>query len=215
MVPQRNWSSCRILIVSVLLNARLHPMLMLQRREWLFILEKLSYLKLPLKSASSVFRPSFKFAHSQPSGDDNSARSSLMVLYTIYCFWLYMAAVLCSRMLSVFSVSRISPSRSKATNGFVFFLNFLFRSYSYCLWKPLTNQPTAHHPSSTTSLVSINNKESSHKQPKFITDSTEHELANGERRRELNSKWCLNLNVNDGFGRWSSLECCQGILVEN
>lgn len=139
MVPPRNWSSCRMLIVSVLLNARIHPMLMLQSREWLFILEKLSYLKLPLKSASSVFRPSFKFAHSQPSVDDNSARSSLMVLSTIYCFWLYMAAVLCSRMLSVFSISRIFPSRSKATNGFAFFLNFLFRSY--CLWKPLTQSP--------------------------------------------------------------------------
>lgn len=78
--------------------------------------------------------------------DDNSARSSLMVLYTIYCFWLYMAAVLCVKCCqfslfrdifpflrgsshhstSSFHCARVEVVTLEGNKWLFFFLNFLF-----------------------------------------------------------------------------------------
>lgn len=83
-----------------------------------------------------------------------------MVLYTIYCFWLYMAAVLCVKCcqfslfrdispflrssshhsISSFHCARVEVVTLEGNKWLFFFLNFLFSLY--CLWKPHSTATT-------------------------------------------------------------------------
>lgn len=143
-----------------------------------------------------------------------------MVLYTIYCFWLYMAAVLCVKLLSVLSASsyfsflrcflfwgwKCSARRQQMASllfkfpvfGIVYGISSSMVPPSHLLLRPPLTNPAL--------VRSINNKESFPQ-----TTEIHYRLlqTDGKERRELNSKWCLNLNGNDALKR-TRLRGCGG-----
>lgn len=109
--------------------------------------------------------------------DDNSRRSSLMVLCTIYCFWLYMAAVLCVKYCHFFLQKDFSFLRccflffpfffspffgvKLFRSKVFFFLNFLFSMSSTILFMESSYPKKRHQPKRKPPRL-INNKQSFH-----------------------------------------------------